>query len=1002
MNGVPFFNLEQEPTSFDPNQIQSFDITADQDVIFSGRQFLKEYLNDITPEGLSKLLDELNRIYPNKFPKDKYDEIFAAIQNLEFEFHDEGDAVKKGQPLLTVTGNPLAIELIKTELSSIVGFMTGVATHAHELVEASKQEGYKTPLFAYLGLRRSAPPGYPTLADYAAVHGGFGSCANIAAKIKGPYHLDENLLVIGTIAHAFISTMSAAWEMAKKDSGARNDDTLNEFLAVCGITSDQYTNVIYGSGKYEKIDPEICDLNTCDHNDYVAFSAYINAIKDLERQDGGKPKGVVLLVDTTDTIAGVKAAIRAAIDHGRKITGVRLDTSPDKYLAEAWELIKEAQRAYPELFGEIRIYMTDGIEKSVIEKIKKIQKDNNITAQLVYGIGSAIANTKPTKLNFKESEAFKLEGKPTEISGYKPDEKRPHVIDGRKFCLAKGGSKPRAKATQKEYVRGKMVADFYSLTQSQIFQWLNDKFRATKKVAPITQMSSQLNFRHRDNVPNHLYVAGVKQAVTLLENFEFNQEFVDSLKACGLSLREDQFEALLTKKKLNVKVSTMVEGSIAKPYETILNISGDPSDVLLVESMILSIVGSMSAVATAAREMFDGLRFSYDEMFNNDKVLINACKLYSLDKEAAKNKEMMSFIRDIKEGKKQPPMNPIGRHALVKFLNDHYSPAFSYSGLSAERTLSSQRAYAAFVAGFNGTTMYNELGIPLSRIGTTHEEYTKNPTTAVMPILFDVNEDNYSKVLKVVAKLSKDKSITFQLRGDFTADILQELRDVCADHNIEFNRLEILVREPIASAENLKGVVYKAGALGFEKSKDHTDVVLCMKIAGAKGKPGVKSSVLGNTQVTALLRDADGLAIGKIVFDKDLLPKDKRSDKDISDFILEQVKNGNVVIYYSTEVSDSKEKAVFGKTQEVFKKIPASVEILMTQTIDISKSKGANPDVAAEMRASRAQAQRAAREQWHTFPVFMVKQLYGAALDLIKRSSNAETLKPESLKLRKM
>ncbi len=107
----------------------------------------------------------------------------------------------------------------------------------------------------------------------------------------------------------------------------------------------------------------------------------------------------VLLVDTYDPEQGIKNAIKAAIETGIELDGVRIDSGDLFQLTfKARELLDQAKIEHPELFGKTNIYLTNDLDETQIrnfyvkatEELGKPFPDN-----VVYGVGTALGNPGP-------------------------------------------------------------------------------------------------------------------------------------------------------------------------------------------------------------------------------------------------------------------------------------------------------------------------------------------------------------------------------------------------------------------------------------------------------------------------------------------------------------------------------------------------------------------------------------------------------------------------------
>ena len=112
----------------------------------------------------------------------------------------------------------------------------------------------------------------------------------------------------------------------------------------------------------------------------------------------------VLLVDTYEPKQGIRNAIRAAIETGIPLDGIRLDSGDLFELTwYAKEELDKARVDYPEIFKDTRTFLTDGLDEDrIITLFEKLdQKNQSVNGEifprkeLALGVGTELANTGP-------------------------------------------------------------------------------------------------------------------------------------------------------------------------------------------------------------------------------------------------------------------------------------------------------------------------------------------------------------------------------------------------------------------------------------------------------------------------------------------------------------------------------------------------------------------------------------------------------------------------------
>lgn len=139
-----------------------------------------------------------------------------------------------------------------------------------------------------------------------------------------------------------------------------------------------------------------------------AFKAYLTHM----------PNNTVLLVDTYDSKQGIRNAIRAAIETGVQLDGVRLDSDINSTLVlYAKEQLDAAREDYPDLFKTTKIFMTDGLDELKVAKLLDALDDRHQEThgtpfprnELSLGIGTELANTGPFRGGVYKVCAYLLE-----------------------------------------------------------------------------------------------------------------------------------------------------------------------------------------------------------------------------------------------------------------------------------------------------------------------------------------------------------------------------------------------------------------------------------------------------------------------------------------------------------------------------------------------------------------------------------------------------------------
>jgi nicotinate phosphoribosyltransferase len=111
------------------------------------------------------------------------------------------------------------------------------------------------------------------------------------------------------------------------------------------------------------------------------------------------PTNTVMLIDTFDPEQGIKNAIKAAIEKGVALKGVRLDSGDLLDLTfKAKELLDKAADQYPELFSSSKIYLTNDLDEVQVRKLYTRAVDERsqpLPDNVVFGVGTALGNPGP-------------------------------------------------------------------------------------------------------------------------------------------------------------------------------------------------------------------------------------------------------------------------------------------------------------------------------------------------------------------------------------------------------------------------------------------------------------------------------------------------------------------------------------------------------------------------------------------------------------------------------
>ncbi|MCW1294814.1 MAG: nicotinate phosphoribosyltransferase [Candidatus Parvarchaeum sp.] len=227
------------------------------------------------------------------------DDFLDYLQNFKFNGTvnavPEGTVVFPNEPILTVTGNSIDVQLFETYILSVMNFQTMVATKAARIAYAANGKP-----FLDFGARRAHGRDAAVLAARAAYIGGFDGTSLVIAAMKW------NIPFVGTIPHKFIE--------------------------------ERYRGTV-----------------SFKETELSAFMEYAESF----------PHNAALLVDTYETIEGIKNAIKVGLElkkRGYRLAGIRLDSG------DPVELSKIARKMLDEAgLTDTRIIVSDRLDEFVIE-----------------------------------------------------------------------------------------------------------------------------------------------------------------------------------------------------------------------------------------------------------------------------------------------------------------------------------------------------------------------------------------------------------------------------------------------------------------------------------------------------------------------------------------------------------------------------------------------------------------------------------------------------------
>ena len=334
--------------------------------------------------GISFLLEKIkNEISACAFKKE--------IMDLTFITPKEGALIpihyRDGFPLVIIKGHPLAIETIKEMVIDVLGSITERATYTYELLTSNPDYRDIISSISYFGLRRGdvvdrrndiAVQFGARLAGIHAFSANVGAFLTSNDKRNNVFDTME-IQVAGTSSHSFMMILSTILVRCKREVF---DDNIFGFSDEILEILDRDTNE-----------------NNININDFFSFCVYLKTLYEAEKE-----RNMVLykicLVDTIDTIQGINSAILASKCMGIPMTGIRLDTRPEKYIYRALEILdRDYFPHFPDNHRKtFKIFCTDSIDivtyNRIIGEIKRYENDygHEIGIGIGLGIGTSIAN----------------------------------------------------------------------------------------------------------------------------------------------------------------------------------------------------------------------------------------------------------------------------------------------------------------------------------------------------------------------------------------------------------------------------------------------------------------------------------------------------------------------------------------------------------------------------------------------------------------------------------
>jgi len=234
----------------------------------------------------------------------------------------DGTPVFPNEPIVTVKGSLLEVDLIETAILALVNGSMEHATGARRIVEATPKD---VPIMEF-GARRA--DGFEAGID-ASIYGVMAGCAGTSNVIAGRI---MNRKALGTMAHHFIQT----FEKKPKD-------------------------LKYVFNTLDKEEMEKLNRRNSTDGEFKAFKSFVDVF----------PKNAILLVDTIDTLrSGVPNAIRTfnyMKEKGMPLDniGIRIDSGDLAYLS------KESRKMMDEAgFPQAKICLSNGLNAATIEALR--------------------------------------------------------------------------------------------------------------------------------------------------------------------------------------------------------------------------------------------------------------------------------------------------------------------------------------------------------------------------------------------------------------------------------------------------------------------------------------------------------------------------------------------------------------------------------------------------------------------------------------------------------
>ena len=339
--------------------------------VAAGLEGVVDFLNNFKfkPEDIAYLRtieQKGKRLFSDKF----LDYLASTDLKLQVDAVPEGTVMTTSGPVLRVRGPLAQAQLVESAILNIVNSSSIVATRAARLTDVS--DGRPVADF---GLRR-APTLDGSVARASFIGGAVATSDVAAAKQLG-------IRPTGTMAHAWIMGFKAAIEGYTEAKKAGRPE---RWISPYHESTDRefYENLVRTA--VDKVYPNV----SSNEIELVAFKAYLKSM----------PTNSIMLIDTFEPVQGIKNAIQAAIEMNVPIDGVRLD-SGDLY-ALSWagrNLLDEAKKTHPDLFGNTKIYATDGLDEARIYELQQrsLKETGKPLPIDVYGVGTELVNPGPLR-----------------------------------------------------------------------------------------------------------------------------------------------------------------------------------------------------------------------------------------------------------------------------------------------------------------------------------------------------------------------------------------------------------------------------------------------------------------------------------------------------------------------------------------------------------------------------------------------------------------------------